>query len=146
MHKPQKRILLGWLTAIFLLCAFQGWLLSTTNVMAAIVFGFWIVNTGWAVSKSQEKIVNTSLIAIWGAMIAWVITGVVAAVLVRAVSWRAVLAVAVSMLIATVIIWAWCLAIATLGKELLRSFSPKQTFLILVLVSYAGFGFGLLTH
>ncbi len=143
MPKQTQILTLGWLLAVFMLCVLQGWLLTVTSALAAIVFWFGSLFIARAIALSKPQVIAVFILIAWSSAIAWTVAGTISDAWHGAIIWPTVIAVSIAMFLSATVAWAWTISISMVGQELLKSFSRIQTFAILVVSSWLGLGLGL---
>jgi hypothetical protein len=153
------RVTWGWLAALFLLCTFQGWLLSISSLAMFFSFGAIV----WLVSKAiAAKSIHTghytdftyfrvypvaanrgikTITLVWAGLVGWNWADVAINFWSGAIDWQIAIALAITSFIVTAITWIWVTVAAVVGQKLADS---KNRFWLLAGSSWAGMIIGII--
>jgi hypothetical protein len=136
-----------WLLSIFLLCLFQGWLLSLASVLLGLVFAILTLPAIVIISISQDgrslqRIFSKPILTSWSVAIAWTIAGSISDFWLGIVNGQVALAVAVTMFMASAIAWAWTIAAIEISEKVFNNYGWIEKFIILATASWLGLALG----
>jgi hypothetical protein len=140
-----------WLLSIFLLCFFQGWLLSQASVLVGLSFLILtlpvVVIIAFAkTGTTAQQIFSKPILTCWSGVIAWTMAGSISDFWLGVVNGQVAMAVGVTMLIASAIAWAWVIAAIEIGDNVFSRLSGAKKFAILAICSWLGLALGWVAH
>jgi hypothetical protein len=133
-----------WLAVLFLLCSLQGWLLSITSISMFLVFGAIIGIVAHAIAQNpnlakhytdytyfrQYPIAATAEVKavslLWAGLLGWNLAEVFDNLWHEAINWQVAIALSISCLIATAIVWLWVTMAAVVGHKLAEQITKQN--------------------